>query len=59
LILIIILAIPQVWRVLRRKTADEVGIETYYEVDLEAKIKYAVYYIGLLAFLALMADGCP
>lgn len=57
LILIIILAIPQIWRILHRKTAAETDTQTYYEVDLKTKIKYAVYYIGLLAFLALMTDG--
>jgi Zn-dependent protease len=64
LLFIAILAIPQICRVLRHKQPAETCNEpqdyshnTYYEVDLETKIKYAMYYIGLLIFLALMTEG--
>lgn len=54
LILMAILAAPQVIKAWRYDPADPAN-QRYYAVSNETRIIYALYYIGLLAFLAVMA----
>lgn len=55
LILVAFLAIPQVWKSLREEPTEE--SKAYYDTPLETRILYAVFYIGLIIFLVLMAEG--
>ena len=55
LLLMAILAIPQVWRTLRGGGSEEEA--AYYVAKPETRLMYALYYLGLIAFLALMTDG--
>ncbi|MGO9484620.1 MAG: site-2 protease family protein [Rhodomicrobium sp.] len=53
LILVAVFAAPQVFKALRYDaTAPE--NQAYYSTSLETKITYGFYYLGLLAFLAIM-----
>jgi Zn-dependent protease len=53
LVLVAILAAPQVWQAIRyRKDSPEA--QTYYAVSARTKWEYGAYYIVLAAFLALM-----
>lgn len=54
LILVAILAAPQVWSVLRG-TAEKNMPAGYYETPNPIRMRYAVWYLGLAAFLALMS----
>jgi Zn-dependent protease len=53
LILMALLAAPQVMAALRHDPADP-ATRAYYAVSLEKRVEYAVYYLGLAAFLAVM-----
>lgn len=55
LILVALLAIPQVWKSLREEPTEE--SMAYYDTPLETRILYAIFYIGLIIFLVLMAEG--
>ena len=54
LLLIALLAAPQLWSVLKGEHQQNAP-EGYYQVPLEQRIQYACYYLGLLAFLATMS----
>jgi len=54
LILMAVLAAPQVMKAWRYDPADPAN-QRYYAVSNETRSTYALYYIGLLAFLAVMA----
>jgi Zn-dependent protease len=54
LLLIAFLAAPQVMAVLRG-TAESNMPEGYYQVPNQIRVRYAVWYLGLAAFLALMS----
>ena len=54
LILILLLAAPQLWSVIKGEHQQNVP-EGYYQVPLEQRIQYGCYYLGLLAFLATMS----
>jgi Zn-dependent protease len=54
LILIAVLAAPQVMKALKYDAAAPENV-AYYGVKLETKVIYAAFYIGLAAFLAIMA----
>lgn len=56
LILIAVLAIPQVWRYFKNKEENPEE-QAYYDVPLETKLMYGTYYLALLIFLAMMVDG--
>lgn len=56
LILMAILAIPTVWRVLKSDGFTTEN-EDYYTANVETRFTYAVCYLGLIIFLAMMADG--
>jgi Zn-dependent protease len=51
LIIFALLAVPQMWRVWRGADPDQ---QRYYDVPLETRSQYALVYLALLAFLALM-----
>jgi Zn-dependent protease len=53
LILMAILAAPQVWKAIRYR-ADSPEAQTYYAVSTRTKWEYGFYYIVLAAFLAVM-----
>lgn len=53
LILMAILAAPQVWKAIRYR-ADSPEAQTYYAVSNRTKWEYGFYYIVLAAFLAVM-----
>ena len=53
LILVAILAAPQLWRAIRYR-ADSEEARGYYAVSGRAKLEYSLYYLVLLVFLALM-----
>jgi Zn-dependent protease len=53
LILMAILAAPQVWQAIRYRKDSEAA-QTYYAVSSRVKWEYGLYYLLLLAFLALM-----
>lgn len=54
LILIALLAAPQVWAVLRGRAME--GLPAgYYDTPMDVRVRYAVWYLGLAAFLALMS----
>lgn len=54
LILVAVLAAPQVVRAWKYDPKDPAN-QQYYAVSNETRLTYGVYYIGLLAFLAVMA----
>jgi hypothetical protein len=51
LIIFALLAVPQMWRVWRGADPDQ---QRYYDVPLETRSQYALVYLALLGFLALM-----
>jgi Zn-dependent protease len=51
LILVGILALPQ----LKAALSGSAGSAQYYEAKLETRVNYAVMYLGLVAFLAMMS----
>ena len=53
LVLLAVLAAPQVWKAIRYKSDSDEAL-TYYAVPLRTKLEYGAYYLLLLAFLALM-----
>lgn len=53
LILVALLAAPQVWKAIRYR-ADSEEAKTYYAVSTRIKLEYGAYYLLLLAFLAIM-----
>ena len=53
LILIAVLAAPQVWKAIRYRS-DSPEAATYYNVPARIKWEYGFYYLALLGFLALM-----
>jgi Zn-dependent protease len=53
LILIAILASPQVWKAIKYRSDSEEA-QTYYAVSASARLEYSFYYIALLLFLAVM-----
>jgi Zn-dependent protease len=53
LILMALLAAPQVWKALQYR-ADSEEAKTYYAVPARQKWEYALYYLALTAFLAVM-----
>ena len=53
LILMAILAAPQVWKAIRYRS-DSPEAQTYYAVSVRTKWEYGSYYIVLAAFLAVM-----
>ena len=55
LILIAVLAFPQVKAALQKDGGASDMPEGYYDVPMETRVNYAVFYIGLTAFLAIMA----
>ena len=54
LLLVAVLAAPQVWNVLRGRE-QHTKPEGYYTVSLEQRLQYACYYLALLGFLAIMS----
>lgn len=54
LILVAILAAPQVWKALKHDATTPENV-AYYDVALETRLQYAALYIGLAGFLAVMA----
>ncbi|MCL1961557.1 MAG: site-2 protease family protein [Desulfovibrionaceae bacterium] len=54
LILMAVLAAPQVMKAWRYDPSDPAN-QRYYAVSNETRLTYALYYLGLLAFLAVMA----
>jgi Zn-dependent protease len=54
LVLVAVLAAPQVMRAWKYDPKDPAN-QQYYAVSGETRLTYGVYYIGLLAFLAVMA----
>lgn len=63
LVMMAIIALPQVWHSLKKKpesVEDEENGDSqpdYYEASLETRLMYGAYYIGLIGFLAIMANG--
>lgn len=55
LILIAVLAIPQIKLALRKDGGASEMPEGYYHVATETRVNYAVFYLGLAAFLAVMS----
>ncbi len=53
LILLAILAAPQVWKAITYKSDSEEA-RTYYAVSGATRVEYAFYYLGLTLFLAVM-----
>lgn len=53
LILIAIMAAPQVWKAIKYRSDSEEAA-TYYAVPAGTKFEYGFYYIALLGFLAVM-----
>ena len=54
LLLVALLAAPQVWSVLRGRHTEQMATG-YYEASLEQKLQYGCFYLMLLCFLALMS----
>jgi len=52
LILMAVLAAPQVWKAVRYRS-DSAEAQTYYAVSARTKWEYGLYYLMLLGFLAL------
>lgn len=55
LILIGILALPQIMAALKKDGGASNMPEGYYDVSYELRVNYAVYYLGLTGFLAVMS----
>jgi Zn-dependent protease len=55
LILIAILALPQLKLALQKDGGASQQPEGYYEVDINVRVNYAVFYLGLAGFLAIMS----
>jgi Zn-dependent protease len=55
LVLIAIIAAPQVWKALKYRSDSEEA-KTYYAVSGATRLEYAFYYLGLLLFLAVMMN---
>lgn len=55
LILIGILALPQIKAALKKDSGASNMPEGYYDVSYELRVNYAVYYLGLTGFLAVMS----
>jgi Zn-dependent protease len=53
LILMAVLAAPQVWKAITFRTDSEEA-QTYYAVSSAVKWEYALWYLGLAGFLAVM-----
>lgn len=53
LILIGVLAAPQIWKAFKYR-ADSEEAQTYYAVSAAVRLEYAMYYLGLTLFLAVM-----
>ena len=53
LILIGVLAIPQVWAAWRGRNEEETA--DYYDTPLKTRIEYGLYYLCLVAFLAILS----
>jgi Zn-dependent protease len=53
LILIAILAYPQVWKAIKYRSDSEEA-QTYYAVDASTRIEYSFYFLALLLFLSVM-----
>jgi hypothetical protein len=54
LVLIALLAAPQVISVLRGQVQANMP-EGYYDIPMPVRVRYAVWYLGLAALLALMS----
>lgn len=54
LILVAILAAPQVWKALKHDATTPENV-AYYDVRLETRLQYGFLYLGLAGFLAVMA----
>ncbi len=54
LILVAVLAAPQVWKAIKYR-GDSAEAQTYYAVSARHKWEYGLYYLVLLAFLAMMS----
>lgn len=55
LILIAILALPQLKAALQKDSGASALPQGYYDVEVNVRINYSVYYLGLAAFLAIMS----
>jgi len=55
LILIAILALPQLKAALQKDGGASALPEGYYEVDINTRVNYGVFYLGLASFLAIMS----
>jgi Zn-dependent protease len=55
LILIAVLAYPQIKAALSKKGVDAAVPEGYYDTPLATRVNYGVFYLGLVAFLAMMS----
>lgn len=55
LILIAVLALPQLKAALKKDGGASELPEGYYEVDINVRVNYAVFYLGLAGFLAIMS----
>jgi hypothetical protein len=53
LILIAILAYPQVWKAIKYRSDGEEA-QTYYAVNASTRLEYSFYYLALLLFLSVM-----
>jgi Zn-dependent protease len=53
LILVAILAAPQLWRTIRKDGMDDMP-PGYYEASPKTRLSYGIYYLGLAAFLGIM-----
>jgi Zn-dependent protease len=53
LILIAILAYPQVWKAIKYRSDSEEA-QTYYAVNASTRLEYSFYYLALLLFLSVM-----
>jgi Zn-dependent protease len=59
LIIILVMLAPTIWASLRAAWSGQVpeGNPRYYEVPLEARVRYAAYYVLLLGFLGYMSHA--
>jgi Zn-dependent protease len=55
LILIAVLAYPQIKAALSKQPADATVPEGYYDTPMATRVNYGVFYLGLVAFLAMMS----
>lgn len=55
LILIAVLALPQLKAALQKDSGVSALPQGYYDVEVNVRINYSVYYLGLAAFLAIMS----